>query len=63
MSRERLRRPRGHLTARQKSAEGVVDHVVGKDIEALQGRKVEQQIGRAGNGDRRPEREGEVSRT
>ena len=63
MSRERLRRPRGHLTARQKSAEGVVGHVVGKDIEALQGRKAEQQIGRAGNGGRRPEREGEGSRT
>jgi hypothetical protein len=63
VSRERLRRPRGILTARQKSAEGVVGHVVGKAIEALQGRKAEKQIGRAGNGDRRPEREGEVSRT
>src|ERR1700681_3810398 len=63
VSRERLRRPRGNLTARQKSAEGVVCHVVGKAIEALQGRKAEQQIGRAGNGGRRPEREGEGSRT
>ena len=63
MSRERLRKPRGNLTARQKSAKGVVGHVVGKASEALQGRKAEQQIGRAGNGDRRPEREGEVSRT
>ena len=62
MSRERLRWPRGNLTARQKSAEGVVDHVVGKAIEALQHRKVEQQIGRAGNGGRRPKREGEASR-
>jgi hypothetical protein len=57
VSRERLRRPRGNLTARQKSAEGVVDHVVGEAIEALQCRKAEQQIGRAGNGGRRPERE------
>ena len=63
VSRERLRRPRGNLTARQKSAEGIVGHVVGKAIEALQCRKVEQQIGRAGNGDRRPERQGELSRT
>jgi hypothetical protein len=44
------------LTVPQKSAKGVVGHAVGKDIEALQGRKAEQQIGRAGNGDRRPER-------
>jgi hypothetical protein len=63
VSRERLRKSRGNLTARQKSAEGVVGHVVGKASEALQGRKAEQQIGRAGNSDRRPEREGEVSRT
>src|SRR5215831_7145593 len=63
VSRERLSRPRGNLTARQKSAEGVIGHVVGKANEALQYRKVEKQIGRAGNGDRRPEREGEVSRT
>jgi hypothetical protein len=39
VSRERLRRPRGNLTARQKSAEGVVGHVVGKASEALQSRK------------------------
>src|SRR5437870_5468071 len=38
------------------SAEGKVGHAVGKAIEALQCRKAEQQIGRAGNGDRRPER-------
>jgi hypothetical protein len=63
VSRERLRRPRGNLTARQKSAEGVVGHVVGKASEALQSRKAEQQIGRAGNGGGRPEREGEGSRT
>jgi hypothetical protein len=36
VSRERLRRPGGSLTARQKSAEGVVGHVVGKATEALQ---------------------------
>jgi hypothetical protein len=63
VSRKRLRIPRGNLTARQKSAEGVIGHVVGEAIEALQCRKAEKQIGRAGNGDRRPEREGEVSRT
>ena len=44
----RLRRPRGRLTARQKSAEGVVGQAVGKASEALQCRKAEQQIGRAG---------------
>ena len=38
------------------SAEGKVGHAVGKDMEALQGRKAEQPIGRAGNDDRRPER-------
>ena len=63
MSRERLRKSRGNLTARQKAAEGIVSHVVGKAREALQCRKAERQIGRAGNGGRRPEREGEVSRT
>ena len=40
----------------QKSAEGVVGHAVGEDIEALQGRKAEKQIGQAGNDERRPER-------
>ena len=35
MSLRRLREPRGNLTAGQKSAEGVVDHVVGKTSEAL----------------------------
>jgi hypothetical protein len=44
------------LTVSQKSAEGKVGHAVGKDIEARQSRKAEQRIGRAGNGDRRPER-------
>jgi hypothetical protein len=44
------------LTVSQKSAKGVVDPVVGKAREALQDRKVEKQIGRTGNGDRRPER-------
>src|SRR6202040_3995348 len=37
----RLRRPRGHLTAWQKSAEGVVGQAVGKASEALQSRKVQ----------------------
>src|SRR5271169_2071019 len=37
----RLRQPRGGLTAGQKSAEGVVGHVVGKANEALRRRKVE----------------------
>ena len=40
----------------QESADGVVSHAVGKASEALQGRKAEQRIGRAGNDDRRPER-------
>src|SRR5438105_4957788 len=52
----RLRRSRGCLTARQKSAEGIVGQAVGKASEALQGRKAEQQIGRTGNEGRRPER-------
>ena len=59
----RLRRPRGRLTAEQKSAEGIVGQAVGKTSEALQGRKAEQQIGRAGNEDRRPERLRAASRT
>jgi hypothetical protein len=58
VSRERLRLSRGSLTAGQKSAEGKLDHDVGKASEALQSRKAEQQIGRAGNGGQRPEREG-----
>jgi len=41
VSLRRLRAPRGGLTAGQKSAEGVVGHVVGKAIEALRRRKVE----------------------
>ena len=44
------------LTVSQKSAEGKVGRDVGKANEALQGRKVEQRIGQAGNEDRRPER-------
>jgi hypothetical protein len=63
VSLRRLRRLRGSLTAEQKSASGIVDHVVGEANEALRkNRKVEKQIGRVGNGDRRPEREGAVSR-
>ena len=59
----RLSRPRGRLTAGQKSADGIVGHDVGKASEALQSRKAEQQIGRAGNDGRRPERLGVGSRT
>lgn len=54
-----LRAPQGDLTAAQESADGIVGHAVGKAIEALQGRKAEQRIGRAGNDGRRPERLGE----
>ena len=41
MSLRRLRWPKGHLTAGQKSAEGIVGRVVGKASEALRNRKVE----------------------
>lgn len=41
MSLRRLRLPRGILTAKQKSAEGIVGHEVGKASEALQSRKAE----------------------
>ncbi len=41
MSRKRLRWPKGNLTTGQKSAEGILGHVVGKASEALQGRKAE----------------------
>jgi len=47
---------RFNLTVSQKSAKGKVGGAVGKANEALQCRKAEPQIGRAGNGDRRPER-------
>ena len=40
-SLRRLRWPQGHLTAEQKSAEGIVGYAVGKAREALQNRKVE----------------------
>jgi hypothetical protein len=40
----------------QKSAEGILGQAVGKANEALQSRKAEKQIGRAGNEGRRPER-------
>src|SRR5262245_50506048 len=50
VSLRRLRMPEGILTAKQKSAEGVVGHVVGKASEALQTERWRQQIGRAGNG-------------
>jgi len=55
--RNGLRLSKGSLTAGQKSAEGVLGHVVGKASEALRNRKGSQRIGRAGNGGRRPERE------
>jgi hypothetical protein len=58
-----LRPPRGGLTAAQESADGIVGHDVGKASEALQSRKAEQRIGRAGNDGRRPERLGVASRT
>jgi len=41
VSPRRLRVPRGTLTAGQKSAEGVLGHVVGEASEALRRRKVE----------------------
>ena len=47
----------------QKSAEGILGQAVGKASEALQSRKAEQQIGQAGNGDRRPERKGAASKS
>ena len=50
VSLRRLRLSKGSLTAEQKSAEGIVGHVVGKASEALQCRKAESTIGRAGNG-------------
>jgi hypothetical protein len=40
-SPRRLRWPKGHLTAGQKSAEGIVGHDVGKASEALRSRKAE----------------------
>ena len=58
-----LREPQGDLTVMQESADGVVGDAVGKASEALQGRKAEQRIGRAGNDDRRPERLEEANRT
>jgi len=58
-----LREPKGDLTSAQKSAEGIVGQAVGEANEALQSRKGEKQIGRAGNEGRRPERLGAASRT
>ena len=51
VSLRRLRMPGGNLIAGQKSAEGVLGHVVGKASEALRTERWRQQIGRAGNGD------------
>ena len=48
---------KGVLTAdAEVSEEGILGQAVGKASEALQGRKAEKQIGRAGNEGRRPER-------
>ena len=58
-----LRLSQGDLTAAQKSADGIVGPDVGKAREALQRRKAEQRIGRAGNDARRPERLEVASRT
>ena len=58
-----LRPLQGGLTVAQESAEGIVGQAVGKASEALQSRKAEQQIGRAGSGGRGPERLGVASRT
>src|SRR5258705_4391947 len=41
VSLRRLRLSRGSLTAEQKSAQGILGHVVGKASEALQSRKAE----------------------
>jgi hypothetical protein len=49
--RQRLRLPKGNLTAEQKSAEGIVGRAVGKASEALNAERRSQQIGQAGNGD------------
>jgi len=51
VSLQRLRWPKGDLTAEQKSAEGIVGHAVGKASEALNVERRRQQIGQAGNGD------------
>ena len=45
-----LREPQGDQTSAQKSAEGIVDHAVGKAREALQAERRSKQIGGAGNG-------------
>jgi hypothetical protein len=50
-SPRRLRPSGGGLTAAQKSADGIVGPDVGEAREALQRRKAEQQLGRAGNED------------
>jgi len=62
VSLRRLRLSKGGLTAEQKSAEGIVGHDVGKASEALQKPKGGAMDRPAGNGDRRPEREGAASR-
>jgi hypothetical protein len=50
VSLRRLRAPRGGLITGQKSAEGILGHVVGKASEALRTERWRQRIGRAGNG-------------
>ena len=54
--RSELRASQDALTAVQKSAAGILGQAVGKASEALQGRKAEKRIGRAGNEGRRPKR-------
>jgi len=50
VSLRRLRLLKGGLTAGQKSAEGIVGHVVGKLARHSDAERRSQQIGRAGNG-------------
>ena len=63
VSNSELRESQDDLTVTQESSEGVVGDAVGKAGEALQSRKAEQRIGRAGNDHRRPERWEVASRT
>jgi hypothetical protein len=58
----RLRLSKDSLTAEQKSAEGILGLTSARLVRHSECRKAEQWIGRAGNEDRRPEREGAASR-
>src|SRR5436305_11233756 len=57
-----LRLSKGGLTAGQKSAEGIKVMTSARLVRHSECRKAEQWIGQAGNGDRRPKREGAASR-